>query len=320
MPSLLVPDTINWPLPDLPFEVRPYPALGTMPREALESEALLVWNVPRKTLFPLVEALPNLRWVQALSAGIDHVLAAPLRPETVVCNGRGLHDAPTAELAVALLLSAARGLHGFRDAQRRSEWNRSAYVAQLEGRARYLGTLEGARVLILGMGTIGLEVARRLQPFGCRIEGVATTAGVRDGFVTHAFSSLDELLPEVDALVMVLPDTPETQGILSRERLARLGAHAWVVNVGRGSSVDEAALCEALEEGRIGGAALDVTAKEPLPPESPLWRLENAIVAPHVGGGGPRFFEKANALLERNAHRFLRGEPLENVVDRTRGY
>lgn len=320
MPSILVPDAVNWSLPALPFEIHRFAAQGPLPEQGLHAEALVVWNVPRKTLFPLVEAMPNLRWIQALSAGIDHVLASPLQPETVVCNGRGLHDAPTAEMAVALLLSAARGLHTFRDLQLKATWDRSAYNAQLEQGAKYLGTLEGAFVLILGMGAIGLEIARRLQPFGARVEGVATSAGVRDGFVTHAFGSLDELLPSVDALVMVLPDTPETQGILSRERIAKLNPKAWVVNVGRGSSVDEPALIEALEAHRIGGAALDVTSKEPLPSESKLWRLENVILAPHVGGGGPRFYAKAGALLQRNANRFLSGEPLENVVDRARGY
>lgn len=320
MPKILVPTSIDWTLPTLPLEVLRFDAAEPFTPDALECEAMLVWNTPRKTLHALIESMPNLRWLQAISAGVDHILSAPLRPEMIVSNGRGLHDAPTAEIALALLMSATRGMHLFRDAQHRAEWDRGAYQDQLHDRARYLGTLEGARVLILGMGSIGLEIARRAVTFGALVQGVATTAGVREGYVTHAFSDLEKLLPDVDALVMVLPDTPETHGILSRERIALMHPKSWVVNVGRGSAIDEAALIDALEQGRLGGAALDVTSKEPLPTDSKLWSLENLVLTPHIGGGGPRFYEKANALIARNADHFLRGEALENTVSREKGY
>jgi phosphoglycerate dehydrogenase-like enzyme len=314
---MLIPDTITWAIPELPLEVERFDVQD--PPTDSEAVALTVWGIPRKVLAPLL-ALPSLRWVQSLTAGIDHVLDSTAREDLIICNGRGLHDAPTAEMAVALLLEATRGLHFFRDQQHKAIWDRSAYANQLEGKAKYLGTLEGTRILILGMGTIGLEIGRRLQPFGAVIEGVATTAGERDGFPTHAFSSLDELLPNFDALVMVLPDTPETHGILSRERLAMMNPHAWVVNVGRGSAIDEPALIEALEAGQVGGAALDVASREPLPAESKLWTLENVILAPHVAGGGPRFYQKASDLLARNARAFVNGGTLENVISRARGY
>lgn len=320
MPKMLVPTSIDWTLPSLPLEIVRFDPTEPIAPTALECEALLAWNTPRKVLHALIESMPKLRWIQAISAGVDHVLSGPLRDDTIVSNGKGLHDAPTAEIALAHLMSAARGMHLYRDAQRRAEWDRSAYQNQLLDRARFLGTLEGARVLILGMGSIGLEIARRVATFGARVEGVATTAGTRDGFTTHAFSSLDSLLPDVDALVMVLPDTPETHGILSRERIALMHHRAWVVNVGRGSAIDEAALIDALEQGRLGGAAIDVTSKEPLPTDSKLWMLENVVLTPHIGGGGPRFYEKANGLIARNAQHFLRGEPLENIVNREKGY
>jgi phosphoglycerate dehydrogenase-like enzyme len=314
---MLIPNTITWTLPELPFKVERFDVQN--PPSDSDAVALAVWGIPRKALAPLL-ALPSMRWVQSLTAGIDHVLDSSAREDLIVCNGRGLHDAPTAEMAVTLLLEATRGLHFFRDQQHKAIWDRSAYANQLEGKAKYLGTLEGTRVLILGMGTIGLEIARRLQPFGAIIEGVATTEGERDGFPTHAFSSLDELLPNFDALVMVLPDTPETHGILSRERIAKMQTHAWVVNVGRGSAIDEPALIEALEADQLGGAALDVASREPLPSESKLWTLENVILAPHVAGGGPRFYQKASDLLARNARAFVNGGMLENVISRARGY
>jgi phosphoglycerate dehydrogenase-like enzyme len=320
MPRLLVPETISWTLPDLPLEVARYRPSEPMPAGALEADAMLVWGVPRGVLHTLIDTMPNLRWVQTLTAGVDHVMSARLPERVVVCNGKGLHDAPTAEMAVALLLSAARGLHVFRDRQKRSEWDRSAYNEQLENTAPRLGTLEGARVLILGMGTIGLDIAHKLRPFGCQTEGVAMSAGTREGFKVHALEDLDELLPRVDALIMVLPDTPATHGILSRERIARLNPRAWVVNVGRGSAIDEPALIEALEQHRIEGAALDVTSREPLQSDSRLWSLENLILTPHVAGGGPRFYQKANDLIVRNTNRFVRGEALENMVSREKGY
>jgi phosphoglycerate dehydrogenase-like enzyme len=119
---------------------------------------------------------------------------------------------------------------------------------------------------------------------------------------------------------MVLPDTIDTHGILSGERIALMHPKSWVVNVGRGSAIDEAALVDALEQGRLGGAAIDVTSREPLPMDSKLWTLENVVLTPHIGGGGPRFYVKANGLIQRNAEHFLRGEALENVVDREKGY
>ena len=318
MPTLLVPDTVQWPLPELPLEVRTFNPRESLDPMLLEAEALLVWGIPRALLKSLLETMPKLRWVQTLTAGIDHVLSSSLPPEVQVCKGEGLHDAPTAELAVALLLGAARKLHQFRDRQKGASWDKSAYGQALEGKGFY--SLEGARILIVGMGSIGLDIAHKLAAFGAKVQGVAQSAGTRQGFVTHAHTDLERLLPDVDALVLTLPNTPQTQGFLSRERIALLGPHAWVVNVGRGTALDQEALIKALERGKLEGVALDVFETEPLPADSPLWALENAIITPHVGGGGPRFYSKANALLLRNAQHFAADEALEFVVDREKGY
>lgn len=313
---ILIPDTVQFPLPALPLEVIRFDPRAAL-HEDLDAEALLVWGVPGRVLEPLLQ-LPSLRWVQTLTAGVDHVLKLHPRAQITVANGKGLHDAPTAELAVALLLAAVRRLHVFRDSQSASTWNKDAYQQALEGNS--LMTLEGARVLIVGMGAIGIEIARRLQPFGALVEGVAMSAGTRGGFTTHALSDLDALLPVFDAVILVLPNTPQTVGLLSKERLALMKNTAWIVNVGRGNAIDEQALCAALEAHSIGGAALDVTEREPLPSDSKLWHAPNCIITPHIAGGGPNWARKASALLQRNAEAFSEGRTLENVVDVRKGY
>ena len=313
---LLIPDTVQFPLPALPLEVIRFDPRAALPSD-LDAEALLVWGVPSRALEPLLK-LPSLRWVQTLTAGVDHVLNLQPQPQITVANGKGLHDAPTAELAVALLLAAVRRLHVFRDSQNAAIWNKDAYQQALEGDSEM--TLEGARVLIVGMGAIGVEIALRLQPFGAIIEGVAMSAGTRGGFTTHALGDLDALLPMFDAVILVLPNTPQTVGLLSKERLGLMKKKAWLVNVGRGSAIDEAALLEALQGRSIGGAALDVTEREPLPSDSALWHAPNCIITPHIAGGGPNWAHKASALLQRNAEAFSQGRTLENVVDARKVY
>ncbi len=317
MPRILIPDSVTWELPELPLEVVRFNRHESL--EGLDAEGLVVWGITSKGLAPLLE-MPSLKWVQTFTAGINHVLDLNPRESILVSNGKGLHDAPTAELAVTLLLSAVRRMHLHRDHQSAKSWDKAFYNQAVNAPSTQLMTLEGANVLILGMGAIGLEIAHRLQPFGASVEGVANTSGDREGFVTHAIEDLDLVLPSADAVIMVLPDTPATQHIMNAERLALLSPRAWVVNVGRGSAIDENALIAALEKHEIGGAALDVTDLEPLPSDSKLWSLENCILTPHIAGGGPNLIGKANALLERNAEKFVAGETLENLVSREKGY
>lgn len=318
MPKILIPDSFTAPVPELPFEVVRFPAKGPV-TEGLDADALVVWRMGNAVLHPLLSSMPNLKWIQTLAAGVDHVLGAPQLPKNfILSNGSNLHCVPTAELGVTLLLSAVRQMHRWRDLQHKGEWDRAAYNKQMEGKA--LNTLEDSKVLILGMGTIGLEMAHRLKSFGAIVEGVASQAGVREGFMTHAVKDLLEIVPTADAIISVLPETPETRGILSRELIYKMQPHAWLVNIGRGSALDEAALIEALNEKRIAGAALDVTAEEPLPKESPLWALDNLIISPHVAGGGQRFYAKAANLLQHNALAFVAGKPLANLIDPQKGY
>jgi phosphoglycerate dehydrogenase-like enzyme len=311
--QILVPDSVPLSLEDFPLEVIRFGSRDDL--SAFDTEALVVWG--KQTLAPLLK-MPNLKYVQTLSAGVDHVLNLSPREEILISNGKGLHDAPTAELAVSLLLAGVRRLHYFRDTQKQVSWDRGAYQHALSG--QHFLTLESAKVLIVGFGSIGLAIAQRLSPFGCYIEGIARSSGLRDGYTVHSFENLDTILPDFDAVILVLPDTPDTHGFISSERLSKMKKGAWLVNVGRGSAITEPDLITALESGHLGGAALDVTHTEPLPEDSPLWKLENLILTPHIAGGGPNFYRKAESLLRRNAQKFIEGKPLENLVDRKKGY
>ena len=174
-------------------------------------------------------------------------------------------------------------------------------------------TLIGARVLVWGFGAIGQTLAPVLKALGAEVRGAARRAGERSGFPVAGEDDLERELGRTDVLIMILPSTAATDRALDARRLAALPAHAYVVNVGRGSTVDEAALVAALEEGRLAGAALDVTRMEPLPADSPLWDAPNLVLTPHAAGGRP---VGADALVSANVAALLAGRELRNVVDR----
>jgi phosphoglycerate dehydrogenase-like enzyme len=242
--------------------------------------------------------LPRLRVVQLLSAGVEPWLPV-VPPGVQLCNGRGVHGASTAELAVAGLLSLLRGLPTFLDQQRAHRWQRQ----ETEG-------VTGRRVVILGAGDIGRRVAAALVPFDAEPVLVARTA--RDD--VHAMSELPGLLPEAEAVVVALPRTPETDGMVDAKFLAALPDGAVVVNVSRGPLVDTSALLAELRSGRLH-AVLDVTDPEPLPSDHPLWDAPNLILTPHVGGGTRGWERRAYTLVAEQLQRYVAGEPLENRVE-----
>lgn len=235
--------------------------------------------------------------VQTLSAGVDWIL--PLVPQGVVlCDGSGIHDAPVAEWVVMALLALLKDLPGFWEAQRERRWA-----------PKRLLDLEGKTVLLLGYGAIGRAVAERLKPFGVELFPVARTA--RPGVYTP--KDLPHLLPQADAVVLLLPLTPETRRMVDRDFLAQMKPGAFLVNAGRGALVDTEALLEALEAGRVR-AFLDVTEPEPLPEDHPLWRAKGVVITPHVAGLSEGFNRRAARFLAEQVGRYLRGEPLWNVV------
>ncbi len=288
MKKVLLPDTmpLNPTLPD-GWQAAVVGAREPIPPEQADAQALVVWGASRAHLASAAVSMPNLRLVQSLSAGVDGILAAGFGPQVAVAAGIGLHSVTVAEHTVALLLALVRRIPDCLAAQARHEWSRELGGLQPlrpEGR---ITTLLDARITIWGFGSIGQTLAPILAGLGARVTGVARSAGERAGFPVVADDALPAMLPETDVLIDILPATESTAGAIGAAVLAALPRHALVVNVGRGATLDQEALADALTSGAIGGAALDVTTPEPLPADSFLWDLPNLIITPHAGGGRP---------------------------------
>ncbi|PRY50105.1 phosphoglycerate dehydrogenase-like enzyme [Geodermatophilus tzadiensis] len=312
--KILLPDSM--PLdPALPegVEAVRYPVAAPVPEEHRDAEALVVWGNAGADLRAVAGRMPRLRWVQTLAAGPDVVLAAGFPDDVVVTSGAGLHDGPVVEHALALVLALLRRLPAALAAQAEHRWARELGGLQPLHPEGAVTTLIGARVLVWGFGSIGQTLAPVLRALGASVRGVARSPGERNGFPVVAEDRLTDELAHTDVLVMILPSTPDTARALDADRLAALPRHALVVNVGRGSTVDEPALVAALGEGRIGGAALDVTDVEPLPGDSPLWDAPGLLLTPHAAGGRP---VGADELLAANLAAFVAGGELRNVVPR----
>ena len=241
--------------------------------------------------------LPALKAVQLLSAGYDGVLQ--LVPQGVqLHNGAGLHDASTAEHALALMLAAQRDLPRWVQQQHEHRSDRD-----------FTRSLADSRVLIIGYGHIGKAIEARLLPFETVVTKVARRA--RPGQNVQPAENLPQLLPRADIVVLVVPDEPQTRGLIGAKELALLPDDALVVNVGRGSALDTEALVA--ENGRIR-AALDVVTPEPLPPDHPLWTVPGVLITPHVAGGSHAFWPRAHRFIDRQLARWAAGEPLANHV------
>lgn len=289
-------------------EAVPFDETEPVPARHRDAEAVVIWG-KSPDLPAFFASLPRLRWIQALAAGPDTLLAANPPGDILITVGVHFHDATVAEHALALLLTTVRHMPTFLDRQREHVWASDLGGIQPWHTQGRLSSLWGTRTAVWGFGAIGQEIARHLAPFGTRVTGIAHRAGERAGFPVVADDALPELLPATDVLVMVLPRRPDTDNALNAHVIDLLPDHAHVVNVGRGSTVDEDALASALREGRLGAAALDVVKDEPLPPDSPLWDVPNLVITPHAAGGRPVGVE------ERLAHnvRVLLGAPGEMI-------
>ncbi|MFI9000275.1 2-hydroxyacid dehydrogenase [Streptomyces sp. NPDC053541] len=246
-----------------------------------------------------------LRVVQTLSAGVDHVTPGLglLRPGVRLCNARGVHEASTAELTLALILASLRDIPGFVRGQDAEEWRSGFYPA-----------LADKSVLIVGYGSIGAAIEDRLVPFECaRITRVARSARTTARGPVLPLTELAAELPRADVVVLSTPLTPETRQLAGADFLARMKDGALLVNVARGPVVDTAALLKEVESGRIR-AALDVTDPEPLPAGHPLWHAPGVLVSPHVGGSTSAFMPRAKRLIAAQVSRFAAGEELVNTV------
>lgn len=255
----------------------------------------------------------RLKWVQAGSAGVEGYLSIPglVESPVILTNASGVFDQPIAEHVLAMILSFTRGLHLLRDQQLQGVWK---YVRPLD--------LAGSTLGIVGLGSIGRELARKAQALGMRVLAIRRHPQKTEVPVDALWGreGLPELLRQSDHIVLSLPLTPETRHIIGRDQLALMKPTAYLYNIGRGALIDEEALIEALQESRIAGAGLDVFEQEPLPPENPLWKMPHVILTPHEAGASPSNHHRLMALFLDNLRRFLRGEPLRNVVNKQWGY
>jgi phosphoglycerate dehydrogenase-like enzyme len=260
--------------------------------------------------------LKGVRVIQAPWAGVD-ALVKLFPPGVTLCDARGVHDIPTAEWAVTAILAMQKCLPFFIDQQRRGEWAVGQQAQQIDAPAPAkiknpaAPTREVAdeTVLIVGYGSIGRAIEARLSPFGARFLRVARSA--KDG--VEPVSRLDQLLPQADIVVLMIPLTSETRHLFDAKRLARMKPGALLVNASRGAIVETEALVQSLNAGKIR-AAVDVTDPESLPHGHPLWTAPNLLITPHVAGDSDRFLQRAFKLVREQVERFARGEPLLNVV------
>ena len=259
-------------------------------------------------------AAPRLRWIQTPIAGLEHAMFPELvLSRVMLTNMRGIYSDHIADHAYALLLALARGLPQFMRRQARHEWNtKGVRVVHLP--EAVLG--------IVGLGGIGRELARRAKASGMTVLAVDARPENSPEAVDELWPAerLRELLERSDFVAVCAPHTPETERLLDREKLAWMKSSAYLINVSRGVIVELAALTEALRQGRLAGAALDVFETEPLPADHPLWEMENVIITPHVAWMGPESEARRLEVLRENLRRFTAGEPLLNVVDKARWF
>ncbi|HUX21440.1 MAG TPA: D-2-hydroxyacid dehydrogenase [Spirochaetia bacterium] len=281
-------------------------------RSRHEDIEVVAGSIPHRLLIEL----PNLRWYQQYGAGADWLMKHPETAERdfLLTNSSGVHAVPITEHIMAYLLCFARGFKASILGQGQRVWE--------ENRRQPLFELYGKRALLIGVGAIGARFAGVASVFGMEVVGVRRTTGRRvEGILrTVGPDSIDAELPEADFLVLTMPHTPETHHMIDERRIALMKSSSYLVNIGRGGTVDEEALVKALSERRIAGAGLDVFETEPLPEGSKLWELENVIITPHYSGITPRYTERFMEIFIDNLKRFVRGEALRNLVDMNRGY
>ncbi|HUF17607.1 MAG TPA: D-2-hydroxyacid dehydrogenase [Thermoanaerobaculia bacterium] len=291
-------------------ELIPYDEDGQLTRNGAGARALFRWWLSADQGDCLIREYP-LEWIHTGSAGVDHILTPAFRERTIVLtNSAGVHAPSIAEWVVAMILASEKQLREMFHHQRERRWEK---VERNE--------LAGKRILIVGGGRIATEIATRLRPFG-----VTVTALRRNPVPAVAF---DSVLPVSDLyraaktsdwLVIAVPLTEETRGLIGRDVFEALPPQARLINVARGEVVDETAMLDALRRGRLAGAVLDVFDEEPLPSDHPFWTMESVVVLPHTTWRSPLVRARQVALFSRNLRSFARGEPLENVVDPARGY
>lgn len=289
-----------------------YADADTLPDALDGANVLYLWDFFSTALREAWPQATDLRWVHIASAGVDRLLFPELvDSDVVVTNSRGVFERPIAEYVLATVLAFAKDMPTTWSLQSERTW-----------RHRETERVDGTRALIVGTGPIGREIARLLSRVGMNVTGVGRTARSADpdfGDV-HASADIQDAVATADHVIVAAPLTEQTNGLIERRVLTRMKPTARLINIGRGPIVDEAAVLDALHSGQIAGAALDVFATEPLPPEDPLWTAPGAMISPHMSGDVVGWLDTLAELFVHAFQRWQRQEPLPNVVDKRLGY
>jgi phosphoglycerate dehydrogenase-like enzyme len=299
--------------PELAFVHRP--DYDRVPEEIADTAVFIGWSLQPEHFI----AARKLKWIHSPAAAV-HQLMFPelLRSEVVVTNSTGIHGPVVAEHALALLLALAKRLPQAMRHQAQKQWSQDQ-LWDVRPRPR---EVDGATVLVVGLGGIGAEFVRRAKALNMNVLGVRENPAKGSAGADQVYgpAAIDSLLPQADFVVLSTPVTPASAHTIDRARLARMKPDAYLINVARGQLVDEVALIDALAGRRIAGAALDVFEDEPLPASSPFWSLDNVLITPHTAAVTERLWERHFRLIAENMKRFLAGEPLLNLVDKRKGY
>jgi D-2-hydroxyacid dehydrogenase (NADP+) len=291
------------------------PNYDALPQELPDTTIFVGYSLRAEQLVHARE----LKWIHSTAAGVAQLMYPELRHSGItVTNAGGIFSVPMAEHTMGLILAMARNFPDSVRYQDQSKWS----VQDLWDKPQHLAEINGSMLLIVGYGSIGRELARRAKPFDMRIWGV-TRSG--NGDSTHAekivpVAQLNEALPHADYVVISAPETSETKHLIGSEQIARMKRGARLINVARGSLLDETALLNGLVSGALGGAALDVTGVEPLPAQSPLWRAPNLFITPHTSAISERLWLRETELFLNLLDEWFEGKPLSNRVDFSRGY
>lgn len=283
----------------------------TVSADMLEGAEIIIGNPP----ISLLKYARNLKWFQTQTAGVDDVLSSGVVPKhVIITNARSAFSEAQAEFMLSVLLLLMKKLLAYRDNQQKHIW-------QDEGLERMV---TGSCALVVGMGEIGSAFSRKLRALGAYTIGICRTNKKRKVCTDelHTIDKLDTLLPRADIVSLVLPATKETTGMFNATRFANMKQGAFFLNMGRGSTVDTEALCDALESGSLNGAGIDVVHEEPLSPQHRLWRMPNTILTPHIAGHDflPMILEKTLQISIQNLSAYVRDNKLINIIDRTLGY
>ncbi len=297
------------------LEVVQLPNYDRVSEEITDADIALAWSLHGEQ----IKAARKLKWIHSTATAVHALMSPELRAsDIVVTNARDVHGPVVAEHALALAFALAKKL------PQATRYQQQKYWAQIDlwNAMPHPRELRGATMTIVGLGGIGRPLAKLAHAIGMRVIGVREHPERKAEAVeaVYGFGELEHALGEADFVVLALPVTPKTHRLINAERLARLKPDAYLINVGRGVLVDEQALIVALQAKRFAGAALDVTTQEPLPPQSPLWKMDNVLLTPHIASLTEAMWERHYEQFTRNLQRFLNGEPLLWVVDKELGY